>query len=371
MNLPDVSCEKIDMHEREKIRQLFKRHADGKCTQEELAKLHNWLNDYAKHEAEGLANLVEVYESERLLTKRARTRRARYSAAAAIVLLIVLGSYYQHKLSDVVDSEVMVLSQDVAPGSNRATLVLADGQTIELTDKQKGIVVEGQSIFYDNGKEELVDLDEEVTLLVLSTPKGGTYQIELSDGTRVWLNASTTLKYPSRFVGYERTVEIDGEAYFAVTKDEKKPFTVVSHGQRIQVLGTEFNLSAYKDDQKVQTTLVEGSVGLHINGRTDPILLVSNEQSTLFGNNVRKRVVDVEPYIAWKEGHFYFDNTSLRDMMQQMSRWYDVEIVYTQGVPQERFSGMISREVSLQTVLEFLRISGINYRIEGKKLIIG
>lgn len=359
------------MHEREKIRQLFKRHADGKCTQEELAKLHNWLNDYAKHEAEGIANLVEVYESERLLTKRTRTRRVWYSVAAAALLLSVIGGHYKNKVSDVTDpSELIGLSPDVSPGSSRATLVLANGQIIELTEKQVGIVVEGKSILYEDGQEELVDLEEEVTLLTLSTPKGGGYQIELSDGTKVWLNAGTSLKYPSRFVENERIVELEGEAYFSVAKDARKPFTVVSRGQRIKVLGTEFNVSAYEEDQTVQTTLVEGSVGLYINGNNNPVLLAPNEQSTLLGNKVRKRIVDVEPYIAWKEGHFYFDNTSLKDMMQQMSRWYDVEIVYTRGVPQERFSGRISRDVTLQTVLEFLRLSGVNYRIHGKQLII-
>ncbi|MEC3879459.1 FecR family protein [Parapedobacter sp. 10938] len=359
------------MQEREKIRQLFERYRSGRCTPEELTRLHAWLNQYAKNEAQGLDDLEESYNAEHAIKKTRWLRWFPYAAAVIIVTLVSVWYVGTDPAENLKPKIANLKPGDIAPGGNRATLTLADGRSIDLSEAESEIVVGGEHISYASGSEELVDLkDEEISLLVLATPKGGTYQITLSDGTKVWLNAESTLKYPSRFVGEERVVEIEGEAYFAVTKDSNKPFKVHSRGQQIEVLGTEFNISAYTDEHDVKTTLVTGSVELKVNASGERMALVPSEQSVLSGDMITKQTVDVGPYIAWKDGHFNFDNTTLADMMKQMERWYDVEVIFESGVPNEQFSGTMSRDVSLQTVLELLHISGINYRIQGNDLII-
>jgi len=357
------------MQDHEKIRQLFERYRQGECTPEELAQLHAWFNQYAHHEAHGFDDLGEMYKAEQFYKKKQWLHWLPYTAAAAM-LLFALAWYFNDNTVENANPEMVKTSNDIRPGRNRATLFLAGGRAMDLSETESGIVIGHERILYEKGAEALVNLDaDEATPLVLSTPKGGTYQITLSDGTKVWLNAASILKYPSRFTDTERVVEVEGEAYFSVAKDLNKPFRVVSRGQQIEVLGTEFNVSAYADESELKTTLVEGNVQLLINNGKC-MLLMPNEQSVLSGSTISKQVVDIGPYIAWKDGNFNFDNTTLSDMMKQMSRWYDVDVIYESDVPKERFSGTMSRDVTLQTVLELLRISEITYRIQGNKLII-
>src|SRR5690606_7907066 len=206
----------------------------------------------------------------------------------------------------------------------------------------------------------------------LSTPKGGTYQITLADGTNVWLNSESTLKYPTRFWGNERVVELEGEAYFEVTAQtagvrtpNQVPFRVISKGQTVEVLGTQFNISAYADEAEIKTTLVEGRV--KVNADESPfesLLLVPGEQAILAGTVMQKQQVDVEQFIAWKDGLFSFKETELHAVMRQLSRWYDVTIAYQDNVPTTHYYGAISRNESLAGVLELLQQSGLNFKIE-------
>lgn len=357
------------MQAREKIRQLFDRYRQGLCTPEEQAILHAWLNQYAADEAYGLDELLEEYEVERTMKRK---RWLQWLPYAAVLLMTSATTWYfwPYEGKGPVPDDQIVGTDDIQPGGNRATLILSDGSTIDLSEMQSGIVVEDKRILYEGEAGDLIPLQSEVTPLMLSTPKGGTYQITLSDGTKVWLNAESTLKYPSRFNGMERVVEVEGEAYFLVAKNPEKPFKVISRGQEIEVLGTAFNVMAYADERAVKTTLVEGKVALKVDGSGARISLEPNEQSILLGADLRKHQVDVRPYVAWKDGEFNFDNTPLTDMMKQMSRWYGVDVSYAHEVPKDRFSGTVSRNVSLQTILELLRISEVDYRIENNTLII-
>jgi len=371
------------MQEREEIRQLFERYREGRCTSEEEARLHAWVTEYTRHEASGLDELRAAYKAEHTSDRKQWMRWLPYAAAFAIALTATWYFWSGSDANRPADNLVMQ-SEDIAPGRNRATLTLADGHKIDLSEAQAGIVVGDEFILYEEGAEELVNLEADKAIqLVLSTPKGGTYQITLSDGTKVWLNSASTLKYPSRFNEKERIVEISGEGYFEVAKDKLKPFKVISSGQEIEVLGTEFNVSAYEDDNEVKTTLIEGSVHItsletdtqeeRIGGKLadrNGITLAPGEQGLLTKKGISKRIVDPTAAIAWKDGHFYFDNTPLSDMMKQIARWYHVEVIYEHRIPQELFSGEMSRNVTLQTVLELLKISEINYRIEGNLLII-
>lgn len=339
--------------------------------------MHAWFNRYSRYEASGLDELKVAFESGQTTKRNKRFSWLPYVAAA--VLALATGSYFfQFNVESRISRIDNLTTADILPGSNRATLTLADGRTVDLSEAQAGIII-GNGITYLDGSTVLSetvstgDREEPHKFTpsqthTLTTPKGGTYQVTLSDGTQVWLNAASTLKYPSRFDGKERVVEIDGEGYFSVAEDSRRPFKVISNGQEIDVLGTEFSVSAYADDDAVKTTLVEGAVRLRAGAAS--VSLVPGEQGIFENEVLNKRTVKVMPYIAWKSGDFYFDNTLLSDMMKQISRWYNIEVVYERGVPKEWFSGSMSRDVTLQTVLELLRISEIKYRIEPNKLII-
>src|SRR5690606_24437710 len=200
------------MQEREKIRQLFERYRQGLCTPEEQAHLHAWLNQYAADEAHGLDELREEYDVERAMKRKRWLRWLPY--AATLLMASAITWYFSPDEEKDVAPEQMVGTEDIPPGGNRATLILSDGSTIDLSEVQSGIVVEDKRILYEGDAEELIPLQGEVMPLVISTPKGGTYQVTLSDGTKVWLNAENTLKYHSRFEGVKRVVEVEGDAYF-------------------------------------------------------------------------------------------------------------------------------------------------------------
>ncbi|PPL00557.1 FecR family protein [Parapedobacter indicus] len=371
------------MQDREEIRQLFERYRQGKCTPDEQAQLNAWFNRYASQEAHGLDELQKAYETDQAVLRRRGFMWLPY--AAAVIAMVALVGAWLLLDSKKQTSGAEVIVKDVAPGGNRAMLTLADGRTVNLSEAQEKIIV-GDEITYADGSE-VVDVRNKTTdiqgsgngdfssnisrIMSLKTPKGGTYQITLPDGTKVWLNAASILRYPVRFEGNERIVEIEGEGYFSVVSDKGRPFKIISKEQKIEVLGTEFNISAYPDDDAAKTTLVGGKVKVSslLQAGTEEVL-IPGEQAITHGAAMDVQTVDVAQYIAWKDGNFHFDNISLADLMKQISRWYDVEVIYRNKVPQERFSGGMSRDVTLRTVLELLRISEIKYRIESNKLII-
>lgn len=282
--------------------------------------------------------------------------------AAAAVILAVLGGTWVFLSGDrqklVIDP--ILAAEEVLPGGHRATLTLANGQRIDLSETQTGIIIAEENITYNDGDTLLVEPSK---MLVLTTPKGGTYQVTLSDGTKVWLNAASTLTYPSRFDEAERVVEVSGEAYFAVAKDKSKPFKVNSSGQAIEVLGTEFNISAYPEENEIKTTLVEGAVQL-VNLASNAVnKLRPGEQAVVSGATVNISKVSVEPYTAWKEGFFYFNNVQPRKAIEQVARWYDLEVVYEGNMPVTSVFGMIERTKRLDAVLKSLGKNGLDFEI--------
>ncbi len=270
---------------------------------------------------------------------------------------------------------------DALPGGNRATLTLADGRTIALNETQTGIVV-GDAISYTDGTAVLDGGDgrnlvpAEPVLLQLTTPRGGTYQLALPDGTHVWLNAGSTLRYPSKFTGGERVVELEGEAYFDVksklAESRKIPFRVKTSGQIIEVLGTQFNVSAYIGETVTKTTLVAGRVQVTASQVTQyqAMVLLPGQQSVLQNQSLMVNEVDVQPFIAWKEGYFHFKSTPFAEVLTQMSRWYNIELVYEGNIPSQTFTGKMSRNVSLQNVLKLFKGSGIRFNFADQKLYI-
>ncbi|HET9434584.1 MAG TPA: FecR domain-containing protein, partial [Chitinophagaceae bacterium] len=264
---------------------------------------------------------------------------------------------------------------DVSPGGNKATLTLADGSTIVLDEAQNGELAQ-------QGNSKIIKLDgklsydpinknpKEVVYNTISTPNGGQYQLELADGSRVWLNATSSIHFPTTFIGKERRIEITGEAYFEIAKNRKMPFVVAINGAEVQVLGTHFNINAYNDEDNVKTTLLEGSIKF-VNGDHSNILK-PGQQSQLAKDGTFKVAndVNVDEVVAWKNGLFAFENASIEKVMRQFSRWYDVEIEY-RGKTDDLFIAEMRRNIKLSDALRALELTGrVKFDIDGKKIIV-
>jgi hypothetical protein len=278
---------------------------------------------------------------------------------------------------------VQQTNQDVQPGGNKAVLTLANGQVIDLDSAHNGILVEqGNMAVVKNNNGEVVykAVDDEKNARhaanvynMLATPRGGQYQLTLPDGSRVWLNAASSIRYPVAFANDERQVEITGEVYFEVEKNPKKPFrvTILPTGGVVEVLGTHFNINAYSDEPAIKTTLLEGSVKVSsmVNGEWSMLkpgqqASIHHSQLTIHDN------VDLELAMAWKNGFTLFKSADIKSIMRQAARWYDVEVMYEGTVPERSFTGGISRNAPLSELLQLLEVSKVHFKIEGKKLIV-
>lgn len=264
---------------------------------------------------------------------------------------------------------------DVSPGGDKATLTLADGSTIVLDEAENGTLAQ-------QGNSRVIKLDgrlyydpinktsKEILYNTISTPNGGQYQLELPDGSLVWLNATSSIRFPTSFVQKERRVEITGEAYFEVAKNRDKPFIVTVNNAEVQVLGTHFNINAYLNEDDVKTTLLEGSVKFVNHANAD--ILKPGQQSQLTKNGSVKVVsdVDVDKVVAWKNGLFDFDNAGIETIMRQLSRWYNVDIEY-KGKTEDLFIAEMRRNIKLSDALKALQLTGkVRFEIEGKKIIV-
>jgi transmembrane sensor len=305
-----------------------------------------------------------------------------WPAAAAVLMVLFAGGYLfitgpGRKGAEPDQAHV----QDVPPGTNRAVLTFADGRTMDLSPEQSGIIV-GDEITYVDGSEVSGNGPQTADnrrLMSLTTPKGGQYRIVLADGTKVWLNASSVLRYPAAFSGDDRVVEIAGEGYFEVAEDKRKPFKVISNGLEIAVLGTAFNISGYPEEQEIRATLVSGAVKVSAGnpaaiGDQQQVMLSPGYEAVHTGSRLYTRKAHLATATGWKDGLFVFSGTELRQAMQQLSRWYNLEIEYKGDVPVTYFSGEIEKSNPLSAVLEILKVSGLNFKIESgmpvSKLII-
>jgi len=313
-------------------------------------------------------------------------RTAWFRYAAAVLVLIATGivlwfSNQQHTVDKPVASGEV--EPDIQPHRGAALLTLADGRTIVLDSAANGELASqggAQIVKLDNGQLQYIPgnaaaANGEVLYNTISTPAGTQYQLTLSDGTRVWLNVASSITYPTVFSGKQRSVKVTGEAYFEVAKNKDRPFVAEVNNQfSIQVLGTAFNVKAYGNENNYKTTLLEGSVQIvNHTGPANPVLLKPGEQAQVnqAGNIAVVKNVDQEKVIAWKNGLFNFNNASLDEVMREIARWYDIEVVYEPHIPHLEFVGKISRDLSLSQVLNGLKGTGFNFRItEGRKLII-
>lgn len=301
--------------------------------------------------------------------------------AAVLVAAIAVGSWlYNGKQLDEADLQSNTMRDSILlPDRNQAILTLADGRTILLDDAASGILVQESGIEITKTEDggvfyKTVDNSNQNNTLkynTFSTPKGSTYRILLPDGTKVWLNTGSSIRYPVVFPHDKRTVSISGEAYFEVAHDASKPFFLDANGSTIQVLGTHFNVSAYADEKQTTTTLVEGSVNVSKNGNN--ITLKPGQQAVVdeATGAIHRSAADVRSAIAWKNGYFRFDNESIEDIVEKISRWYDIEAVEYEGQFDDRFSGTFQRSKNVAQLFSHLeKLAPIHFEIRERRVVV-
>jgi transmembrane sensor len=317
-------------------------------------------------------------------------------SAAAVLVLIGLGGYYLfiNKTSQSGTGPQPVSSAEAATGGNKATLTLADGSKINLNEAVEGQiarqsdiqiykVTDGQLVYSRPLAEQAGKKKDTESYNQITTPKAGQYQINLSDGTKVWLNSLSSIRFPAIFDGDERRVEITGEVYFEVSpykvSNRRIPFLVVCNNQVIEVVGTHFNVNSYRDEGAVKTTLLEGSVKVYaVRGAAgkigEAVRLKPGEQSILKQTNSRTSAIsvekaDTESAIAWQRGFFKFKDTDIQEVMRQLSRWYDLDVVYKGPLPQDQFTGYVSKKVAISDVLTILEEGGgVKFHVKDKQV---
>jgi len=348
----------------------------------------NDLLKYKMEEAKAADVLNYILEQPQQNKPKIISIRKFIAVAAAIVLVIGIGLFYYPMKGNLNQPQVTVLENDVAPGKQGATLTLASGKKIKLGDAANGKLAEEAGVLISksaNGQlvYEIKDSDAGLNNAnVLSTARGETYQVRLPDGSTVFLNAASSLRYPASFVKLvKREVKLTGEGYFEVAKDKNRPFIVESGGQKVEVLGTHFNISAYYGEY-IKTTLVEGSVRIapFVAKNRKPasqqiiedVVLEPNQQASFMeGARISVKDVDASESISWTSNKFSFASEEIGEIMKKIERWYDVEIVYNDDVQRIKVTGSISRFANLSMLLNILQKTGpVSFKVEGRKVFV-
>lgn len=374
------------------INSLLEKYLRGTSTPDENAMLESW---YMRYENKSLSQVTEeqrIAQLERIRlqveehsTPANHTRLwLRYTSIAASVAAVlfavwVFNSDNTRRHSDAQVNSVLAMN-DIAPGKNTATLTLANGKNIVLSEAKTGVVIGDADLKYNDGSnvesgESNLNKDGKriVSKLIASTPRGGTYQITLVDGTKVWLNADSKLEFNSDFGKLnQRIVKLDGEGYFEVAKDKAHPFIVESRGQRVEVLGTHFNINSYAYQKGVTTTLVEGSVQVTpLQNPKDKKILKPGQQAIVEHAFLKIIPYDVAVATAWKSGEFLFKEEKLESILNRLAYWYDVEFVYQGKKPVMVMSGAIKRKTNLSRILDIISATGtVKFKIEGRKVLV-
>lgn len=372
--------------------ELIQKYLSGDCTAEEKALVESWhlkeLSESTHFPAEEQINAVHQRMQSALAQHIQASRRKpvarrlwfRVAAAALLIGIFFIGITLYRVPSPVIYSDATLAAQQaIPPGHDGATLTLADGSKVVLDSLGSGLLTtqNGTKVVLNNGQLTYQADNANATAVVyntISTARGRQFKLTLPDGSQVWLNAASSLRYPTAFTGNERNVEITGEAYFEVAKNEQMPFKVKANGRmEVQVLGTHFNVNAYEDEEAVRTTLLEGSVKVAAAERS--VILKPGQQASISNKSnesspILVQTVDIEAVVAWKNGVFNFQDATLERVMRQLARWYDIEIVYEKGIPNIVFEGEINRQNALADVLHSLERLGVHFKLEGRRLTV-
>lgn len=379
--------------EKEIFRQLIKRCLEGTATAEERQLVDAYYN---RLEEETIARLAPAEEEElrkRMLHKINRAgqdeeqeipvlvTRSRpwwkYAAAAAVLgILVAGGGYYFIQQSAIRKATFSNVKQDEAriPGYNKATLTLANGVVVPLDSTGQQVIKQGNvTVYQQKGLLEYKEMGrgDATAFNKLITPKGAQYRVTLPDGTGVWLNAASELKYPTSFQGKERRVFLSGEGYFEIAANARQPFVVTANGVDVNVLGTQFNIMAYTDEAFVKTTLLQGAV--RVSKEQETVILQPGQAAIL--NHGRKDIqvlqTNIAEDVAWKNGYFVFNNENLESIMKKIVRYYDVEVEYRTDISNKNFGGSVARFSSLAELLSTLELTGIvHFKMDGNKVIV-
>lgn len=330
---------------------------------------------------EMLATIIERAGIHPAKIIRLRTRFLRYAAAASILLVLGAGAYWIKNKTPIPEAPITQAQRfknDVSPGSNKAVLTLGNGNQILLDSTHNGVIAQQGNANIVNAAggqlayNPLAEKPIEIVYNVLTTPRGGTYGLVLPDGSKVWLNAESSIRYPVAFTSNRRQVEITGEAYFEVVHDKNNPFSVKAGSQTIEDVGTSFNVKAYPDELSVKTTLIEGSVQVEADGKAPSILHHAGQQAVKDkeGNMKVSENVEIAEVLAWKNGQFRFNDASIQTILQEAARWYDVQVDY-QTDNKLGFVATISRDVPISKLLRILELTDrAHFTIEGKKITV-
>lgn len=410
------------LHSEERYQELAAKWLNKTITSSEAEEFAQWYNsdqteeivlsdDYVAGEEELRSRIFDAINQQISPVEHHSNPNHRiwYAAAAVTGILLSVSLYFYSGKSDVqslankpietlsypnsIKSDVRpreslrsteeIVQNDIEAGEDKAILILGDGTKIVLDDAQNGILANqgGNSILkaaegeliYSFTEESVKPVDKSAELVIyntIETPKGGKFQVRLPDGSKVWLNAASSLRFPTSFSGTKRQVELKGEAYFEVAHDDSKLFEVNTRNQIVQVLGTHFNINAYADEPTVNTTLLEGSVRVSDVRTNISQLLKPGEQSQLAERIEIVSVKNTSEAVAWKEGYFQFNEADIETVMRQIERWYDVTVKYEGEIPLYRFGGEIERSLSLLQVLKILEKTKVHFRLEGREVIV-
>jgi len=357
---------------------LLKKYHLGQCDESELAIIESWYNEDNGENID--VDILHFESAKAKVWKSLPVHRAQNSIkmwpllaiAASLILLVGISiSIYLINTPETAKSA----NYNIKPGGNKAILKLANGKEIMLNDLPKGkSVIEdgfkitktsnGQLIYSTIGNKAQPGHSN-----TIYTPNGGTFQVILSDGTKVWLNAASSLTYPTAFDQNKREVKLTGEGYFEVTHLDNQPFRVITEHQTVVVLGTHFNINAYADEQNITTTLLKGKVRIDAGGLQK--LLLPNQQAKLSRGKIFITPYNADNAVDWVNNDFIFDNENLSSIMRKISRWYDVEVVYPSDFNNIEFSGSISREKSITQVLKIMeRTRMVNFKVEGRRITV-
>lgn len=373
----------------EEINALLDKYNAGLATESEKAFLESWYNSdgnvkpAALTHAEIENDVSQVYNLLPGNAKLVRKMWPRFIAAASVILCIFAGGYFAMR-QPTTPSKIARIDpvNDIAPGGNKAILTLSNGKQITLSDARNGnIARQGQSdikktadgeIEYNKSSNGNTATYGDQGYNTIQTPTGGKYTVTLPDGTKAWLDAESSIKFPAAFNGSARRVSTTGQVYFEVAHDASKPFYVSTAGQVVEVLGTHFNISAYNDDPVIKTTLLEGSIKLSEAGAM--AYLKPGQQAQIGNGTVNPAIkvvdnVDMDEAIAWKNNQFIFENEDIHSIMRKLGRWYNIEPEYAAGVPAIGFGGTVSRTKNISEVLKVLELTqAVHFKIEGRRV---
>jgi ferric-dicitrate binding protein FerR (iron transport regulator) len=376
----------------DRLRYLLDSYAGGNCTEEEIQELHerlqaDWASIRFGQQAPGV-DWEKMYR-EIMVSRvggptpvRRLTKRWWYAAAAAVFILVAGVAVLESRTNHPNEKPITATTHnDVLPGGNKAILTLGNGQQIVLDSTHTGLLTQQGNVRIsktDSGTLAYTSTGSQQTDIVynmLTCPRGGQFKLELPDGTDVWLNSASSIRYPTDFKDRERKVEITGEAYFEVARNEATPFVVETNNTEVKVLGTRFNINSYENEQAVKTTLLDGKISVTLRTSqhpesSEPAVLQPGQQAVATSALTIVKDVNVEQVMAWKNGYFSFKNADLTTVLRQLERWYDIDIKYAGYIPVRHFTGELSRDLTLSQVISVLSEEDVKFKIEGKTLTV-